>query len=76
LSAIKLQPHAAILPLCMVSSANGSLSLLILAAVINLKKFVFIPAAAGQPPPGDLERNLLALSARLGGMGITNPVIF
>ena len=35
---------------------------------------IFIPAVTGRSPPGDLERNLLTLPARLGGLGITNPV--
>jgi len=35
---------------------------------------IFIPAVTGRPPPGDLERDLLALPARVGGLGITNPV--
>ena len=32
-----------------------------------------IPALTGQPPPGDEMRDLLALSARLGGIALTNP---
>ena len=35
---------------------------------------IFIPAVTGRSPPGDLERNLLALPARFGGLGIINPV--
>jgi hypothetical protein len=34
----------------------------------------FIPALTGQPPPGRLVREMLALPARLGGMGLVNPV--
>ena len=33
----------------------------------------FIPSLLGRPPPGDLERDLLALPVRLGGLGIINP---
>ena len=35
---------------------------------------IFIPAVTGRLPPGDLERNLLSLPARFGGLGIVNPV--
>ena len=34
----------------------------------------FIPALTGHALPGDLVRNLLALPARLGGLGLINPV--
>ena len=34
----------------------------------------FIPALTGQPPSGRLVREMLALPARLGGMGLVNPV--
>ena len=33
----------------------------------------FIPALTGRPAPSDTERELLALPARVGGLGITNP---
>ena len=33
----------------------------------------FIPAITGRPPFSELERDLLSLPARLGGMGLTNP---
>ncbi len=33
----------------------------------------FIPAITGRPCPGDLERELLSLPPRLGGLGITDP---
>ena len=33
----------------------------------------FIPSITGRPPPNDSVRNLLALSARLGGLGILDP---
>ena len=33
----------------------------------------FIPALTGHAPPGDLVRDLLALPARLGGLGLINP---
>ena len=32
-----------------------------------------IPALTGRPPPGDLERTLYALPARLGGLGLLIP---
>ena len=32
----------------------------------------FIPAITGRPPCSELERDLLSLPARLGGMGLTN----
>ena len=32
-----------------------------------------IPALTRRPPPGDLERTLIALPARLGGLGIRKP---
>ena len=34
-----------------------------------------IPALLGRSPPGDLERAILALPARLGGMVLINPVL-
>ena len=33
----------------------------------------FIPAITGRDPPNNLIRDLLALSTRLGGMGMVNP---
>ena len=33
----------------------------------------FIPALTGQPPPGEHTREMLALPARLGGLGLMNP---
>ena len=33
----------------------------------------FIPNLTGRPPPNDVERKLLALPARLGGLGISDP---
>ncbi len=32
-----------------------------------------LPALSGRPAPNDSERDLLALPARLGGIGLTNP---
>ena len=37
-------------------------------------KHTFIPSITKRPPCSNLERNILALPPRLGGMGITNPV--
>ena len=39
----------------------------------NIIRQKLIPALTGRPPPNDLERDLLALPARLGGMGLINP---
>ena len=36
---------------------------------------IFIPALTGRVSPGDLERELLSLPARLGGLGLVNPVM-
>ena len=35
---------------------------------------LFIPALSGQSPPNELVRDMLAPPARLGGLGLTNPV--
>ena len=35
----------------------------------------FIPALMGRPAPSELEHQLLALPARLGGIGVTNPIV-
>jgi len=37
-------------------------------------RHTFIPAVTCHLLPGDLERDLLALPTRIGGMGIINPV--
>ena len=34
----------------------------------------FIPAITGQPAPGGLVREMLALPVRLGGLGLMNPI--
>lgn len=34
---------------------------------------VLLPTLTGRPPPGDLERTLFAMPARLGGLGIPIP---
>ena len=39
----------------------------------NILREKFIPALTGRPAPGDTERELLALPARNGGLGIINP---
>ena len=33
----------------------------------------FIPALSGQPPPSDVVRALLVITACLGGFGLANP---
>ena len=33
----------------------------------------FIPNLTGRPPPNDIDRKLMALPARLGGLGISVP---
>ncbi len=35
---------------------------------------LFIPALTGQSPPGKLVHEMLAMPARLGGLGLINPV--
>ena len=40
----------------------------------NCIRHRIIPSLTGRGPSGDLERKLLALPPRLGGMGISNPV--
>ena len=35
----------------------------------------FIPTLTGRTQPGDVERELFSLPARLGGLGINNPVL-
>ena len=75
------QPHAAFAALThgllgkwlymirvMDQSANSLLQPLEMAICSKL-----IPALTGQPPPGDAMRRLLALPARLGGLGIIDP---
>ena len=34
-----------------------------------------LPAITGQPPPDDATRNLLAMTNRLGGLGVVNPLM-
>ena len=45
-------------------------SLLPLDTIIRTK---LIPALTGRPPPNNMERDLLALPARLGGIALANP---
>ena len=45
-------------------------SLLPLDTIIRTK---LIPALTGRPPPNDMERDLLALPARLGAIALANP---
>ena len=40
----------------------------------NVIRLEFIPALTGNPPPSDADRALFALPARLGGLGLRNPV--
>ena len=39
----------------------------------NIIKTVFIPTITGRPPPNDTDRDMFALLARLGGLGLCNP---
>ena len=39
----------------------------------DILSFEFIPTLTGRPPPNDVNRKLLALPARLGGLGINIP---
>ena len=63
----------------MVLLVNGCLSLeqyLMWDIFFNHLKTVLetlLPAVTGHSPPGDVERALFALPARLGGLGIINP---
>ena len=41
--------------------------------LLPLIKSNLIPALTGRPPPNNIDRDLLALPARLGGLGIVNP---
>ena len=40
----------------------------------NIIRTVFIPTITGRPPPNDTDRDMFALPARLGGLGLCNPV--
>ena len=39
----------------------------------DIMRFHFIPALTGRSSPNDLERDLLALPAQLGGIAVINP---
>ena len=52
------------------TTPNISDELLSLEAVICTE---FLPTISGRAPPGDLERELLALPARFGGIAVPNP---
>ena len=52
---------------------EDSESKLALESLENTISSRFIPALTGQPPPGEHMRELLALPARLGGLGLINP---
>ena len=39
----------------------------------NCIRSILIPSLTGRPPPNDLERDLLGLPPRLGGLDIINP---
>ena len=41
----------------------------------NVLKQKFIPALTGRTQAGNVERELFSLPARLGGLGINNPVL-
>ena len=40
----------------------------------NIIRSEFIPSLTGNPPPNDADHDLFALPARLGGLGLHNPV--
>jgi len=42
----------------------------------NIIRLEFIPILTGTPPPNDHDRDLFALPARLGGLGLRNPARF
>ena len=59
--------------LCVIDlDENNSMDLL--QKLENTVTSTFVPALTGQPPPGELIRDLLALPCKLGGLGITNPI--
>ena len=75
------QPHASYVALTHgLSNSWTFLSRVINLAVDQLQplenciRHRIIPSLTGRGPPGDLERKLLTLLHRLGGMGIFNPV--
>ncbi len=41
----------------------------------NIIRLKLLPALTGRPPPNDSERELFALPARLGGLGLANPTV-
>ena len=77
----KTQPHAAY-----AAFTHGMISkwLFIMRTIPNIGHLLqplediirqqLIPTLTGRPPPNDFERDLLALPARLGGMGLINPM--
>ncbi len=40
----------------------------------NIIRTVFIPTVTGRLPPNDINRDMFALPARLGGLGLCNPL--
>jgi len=75
------QPHAAFAAFCHGLSSKWSfLSRTIpqvghlFSTLENIIRSKLIPSLTGQPPPNDLNRDLFALPARLGGLGLRNPV--
>ena len=80
----KTQPHAAYAAFThgLVSKWNYLLRVIdweanqsddILESLEKAIKSRFIPALTGQPPPGEFVCEMLALPARLGGLGLVNP---
>ncbi len=45
----------------------------ILQPLENIIRTVFIPTVTGRPPPNDSDRDMFALPARLGGLGLRIP---
>lgn len=46
----------------------------LLQPIEDVIRTMLIPTLTARPPPNDIERRLLALPARLGGITIINPV--
>ena len=78
----KTQPHAAHAALTHSLSSKWSFIMRTIPSIGNLLQRLedilqqnFISALTGKPAPSDLERQLFALPARLGGIGVTNPTV-
>ena len=78
----KTQPHAAYAAFTHSLSSRWSFITRTIPDISNLLQQLedtlqqkFIPALTGKSAPSDLERQLLSLPARLGGIGVANPIV-